>query len=104
MRFLPKSLFGRLILVLLTGLVLAQFLSAVVLLRDRGQVLSEAIRENLIDRTAGIVRLMDSLRPTDRGRLLPLLRAPELQITLVDSPQPQPTVDSESQSSAEVVK
>ena len=86
MRLLPRSLFGRLVLVLLTGLVLAQLLSAFILLRDRGQVLYQSIRENLIDRTAGIVRLLDSLPARDRQQLVPLLAGPELHITLAGQP------------------
>ena len=96
MRILPKSLFGRLGLVLLTGLVLAQLLSAFILLRDRGQVLYDAVRENLIVRTAGIVHLLDSLSPADRQRLLPLLSGQELQISL--SRQPLSKTDTESES------
>ena len=72
MRLLPRSLFGRLVLVLLTGLVLAQLLSTFVLLRDRGQVIYDAIQENLIARTAAIVRLLDALTPVERRRLIPL--------------------------------
>jgi len=96
MRLLPQSLFGRLVLVMLTGLVLAQLLTAFILLRDRGQVLYEAVRENLIVRTAGIVRLLDSLSPAERQRLLPLLTGSEFQITL--SPQPLPAIDVETDS------
>jgi len=81
---------------MLTGLVLAQLLSAFILLRDRGQVLYDAVRENLIVRTAGIVHLLDSLTPADRLRLLPLLSGQELQINL--SNQPLADSDSESES------
>ena len=104
MRLMPQSLFGRLILLLLTGLVLAQLLSAFVLLRDRGQVLFEAIRENLIERTAGIVHLMDSLNPEDRVRLLPLLTTPELRIGVVDRPTTFPAAARESRVAADIVK
>ncbi len=104
MRLFPKSLFGRLVLVLLSGLVLAQLLTAFILLRDRGQVLYEAVRQNLIVRTAGIVRLLDTLTPTERQRLLPLLSGPELQIVL--SPQALPSEDAEPDSrlAADVVR
>ena len=104
MRLMPQSLFGRLVLLLLTGLVLAQLLSAFVLLRDRGQVLFEAIRGNLIERTAGIVRLMDSLNPEDRLRLLPLLATPELRISVADQPTTVRETESESRIAADFVK
>lgn len=104
MRLFPRSLFGRLILLLLTGLILAQFLTAFVLLRDRGQTLYESIRENLIVRTAAIVRTLDSLASLERQRLLPLLSAPELRITLADQPFSVPEPDSQTRVPAEIVK
>ena len=104
MRVLPRSLFGRLVLVLLTGLVLAQLLSAFILLRDRGQVLYESIRENLIVRTAGIVRLLDSLPSPDRQQLVPLLVSPELRITLSERPVSTPEPNQDSYLASEVVR
>jgi len=92
MRILPRSLFGRLTLVLLVGLVLAQLLSASILLRDRGQTLYRSVRADLVERTAGIVRLLDALAPVERRRLLPLLSTPETRIRLTDAPaDAQPT-------------
>lgn len=104
MRLFPRSLFGRLILLLLTGLVLAQFLSAFVLLRDRGQLLYESVRENLIVRTAAIVHMLDSLAPLERQRLLPLLTTPELRITLADKPLSVAEPDSQTRMPAGIVK
>ncbi len=104
MRVLPRSLFGRLVLVLLTGLVLAQLLSAFILLRDRGQVLYESIRENLIVRTAGMVRLLDSIPALDRRQLLPLLASPELHIALSQQPVSTPEPDRDSGLASEVVR
>jgi signal transduction histidine kinase len=86
MRILPRSLFGRLTLVLLVGLVLAQLLSASILLRDRGQTLYRSVRADLVERTAGIVRLLDALAPVERRRLLPLLSTPETRIRLTRAP------------------
>lgn len=104
MRLIPKSLFGRLVLVMLSGLVLAQLFTAFILLRDRGQALYDAVRQNLIVRTTGIVRLLDPLTPAERQRLLPLLSGSDLQVTL--SQQPLPLMDSEAESrlASEVVK
>ncbi|WP_029131861.1 ATP-binding protein [Sedimenticola selenatireducens] len=86
MRILPRSLFGRLVLVLLTGLILTQLISAFILLRDRGQVLYQSIRDDLITRTAGIVRLLESFPLQERPSLLPMLASREMQITLSDRP------------------
>jgi signal transduction histidine kinase len=96
MRVLPRSLFGRLTLVLLLGLVAAQLLSAWFLLRDRGQALYQSMRENTVARVAGIVRLLDALRPAERDRLLPLLSAPETLVELAAAPVPAPVADAAS--------
>ncbi len=104
MRLLPKSLFGRLVLVLLSGLVLAQLLTAFLLLRDRGQVLYEAVRQNLIMRTAGIVRLLDPLAPAERRRLLPLLSGSDLQVSLSSQPLSETDSETESRLASEVVR
>ena len=94
MRILPRSLFGRLTLVLLTGLVAAQILSASILLRDRGQTLYQSIRTDLIDRTAGIIRLLEALPAAERRRLLPLLSTTETRIRIAQAPAQPPAQDS----------
>lgn len=104
MMLLPKTLFGRLVLVLLTGLVLAQLLSAVILLRDRGQVLYESIRENMIVRTTGIVRLLNSLPASNREHLIPLLASPELRIKLAQQPLEVSAMDTNSKYASQKVK
>jgi len=96
MRVLPRSLFGRLTLVLLTGLTVTVLLSAGVQLRDRGQVIYEAIHHDVIERTAGIVQLLDALPPTERSRLLPLLSSAQTRIGLADQPQETPPADTRS--------
>ncbi|MCU7837672.1 MAG: HAMP domain-containing protein [gamma proteobacterium symbiont of Taylorina sp.] len=104
MTLLPKTLFGRLILVLLTGLILAQLLSAIILLRDRGQVLYESIRENMIVRTTGIVQLLNSLPAPDREHLIPLLASPELRIKLAEQPLEISAMDQNSKYASQKVK
>ena len=104
MRLLPKSLFGRLVLVLLSGLVLAQLLTAFILLRDRGQALYDTVRQNLIVRTTGIVRLLDPLTPAERRRLLPLLSGSDLQVSLSRQPLPLEDAKAESRLASEVVR
>ena len=91
-------------LVMLTGLVLAQLLSAFILLRDRGEVLYESIRANMIIRTARIVCLLDSISPMDRQQLLPILTSPELRISLSDQPISIPETDADSRLASEVVR
>ena len=96
MSILPKSLFGRLVLVLLIGLILAQSLSAYFLLHDRGQTLYQAIQENLITRTSAITQLLNSAPANKREQFLPLFSSPELSIKL--SNEPVETSDGNSES------
>jgi signal transduction histidine kinase len=96
MRVLPRTLFGRLTLVLLTGLTLTVTLSTGVQLRERGQVLYAAIHSDVIERTVGIVRLLDSLSAAERERLLPVLSSTQTRVGLADGPAPPSPLDGRS--------
>ena len=63
MRFLPRSLFGRLLLVLSAGLIVAQLLSATINLVERDRALVTARGMQPAHRIADIVNLLDSLSP-----------------------------------------
>jgi len=82
MRFLPQSLFSRLVLVLLTGLVIAQLLSLAVHLHERGELLSQASGMQAAQRIADIVKLLEPLSPAERVRIVQVLSAPPLTISL----------------------
>lgn len=82
MRLLPQSLFGRLLLFLTGGLVLAQLLSAAILLQDREQALYHAIGGHVAQRIASIVNLLDSLDETERQRLVTALDLPPTRLSL----------------------
>jgi len=82
MRGLPQSLFGRLLLFLTGGLVLAQLLSAAILLQDRDQSLYHAIGGYVAQRIVAIVNLLDTLEPQERQRLVTALDLPPTRISL----------------------
>ncbi|MDH4191928.1 MAG: ATP-binding protein [Betaproteobacteria bacterium] len=82
MRLLPQSLFGRLVLVLLAGLVLAQLATGYINLTERGQLLYEAGGMRLAQRIADIGRLLDSLPPVERRQVVAIFNAPPLTISL----------------------
>lgn len=103
MRLLPRSLLGRLTLVLLTGLTVTVLLSAWVQMRDRGQIIYQGIHTDLIQRTVGIVQLMNALQPEERDRLLPLLSTPQTRIGLTEAPMELPQADAQSGVAAELV-
>ena len=82
MRWLPQSLFGRLLALLLAGLILAQALSAAILLYDRGQTAYRAIGGNVAERIAALVRLLDDMPQSERHRLTKALNIPLNRISL----------------------
>ena len=86
MHLVPRSLFSRLVLVLLGGLLIAQFLSLAILLRERGEALAQASGMQSAQRIADIVRLLDSLGPVERRRIVPVLDSPPLTVALDRGP------------------
>jgi signal transduction histidine kinase len=86
MRLLPRSLFSRLVLVLLTGLAVAQLVSFAIHMHERGQVLLEASGMQSAQRIADIVRLLESLGPAERRRVGNVLSAPPMAIRLDQGP------------------
>lgn len=86
MRLLPKSLYGRLTIILLVGLLLAQVLGAAILFRDRGLTLYQASGMQSAQRIAQIVRLLEPVGRAERLRLINVLNVPPLRISLDDPP------------------
>jgi signal transduction histidine kinase len=82
MRLAPRSLFGRLMLVLLTVLVAAQLVSFAIHMHDRSEALQQASGMESAQRIAEIVKLLDSLQPAERRRIVPVLSTPALAIAL----------------------
>jgi signal transduction histidine kinase len=82
MSLVPRSLFSRLVLVLLTGLVIAQLLSFAIHMHERGELLSQASGMQSAQRIADIVQLLETLSPDERHRIVPVLSAPPIIISL----------------------
>ncbi len=85
MRWVPQSLFGRLVLVLLGGLIVAQLLSTAISLSERDQALFSFSDEQWAQRDAAAVALMDSVSPAEQQRIASILTTPRLFVTV--SPQ-----------------
>ncbi len=86
MRLLPRSLFGRLMLVLASGLVVAQLLSTAINLVERDSALVRASGMQPAQRIADIVTLLDSLSPVERQRIVAILNVPPLVVSLDRTP------------------
>jgi signal transduction histidine kinase len=92
-RWLPRSLFGRMMLVLASGLLLAQLLSAAINFAERDRLLVAASGMQQAQRIADVVKLLDSLDPPARERIVSVLRVPPLVLSLEDAPR-QPLPDA----------
>lgn len=86
MRFLPASLFGRLVLVLLGVLLAAQFIAAGILLRDRGTAVYETSGLHAAQRIAGIVQLLETLDPGQRDLILRAVNTASFRVSLSRPP------------------
>jgi signal transduction histidine kinase len=82
MRLLPRSLFGRLVLILLGGLAIAQLATAYLNLSERDQLLYRAGGMRTAQRIADICRLLDSVSAEERRRIVAVFSEPPLAITL----------------------
>jgi signal transduction histidine kinase len=86
MRLVPRSLFGRIVVVLLAGLVAAQALSMAVHMHERGELLYRASGLQSAQRVADIVKLLDSVPTAERRRIAGLFDSPPLIVTLDAAP------------------
>ena len=82
MNLLPRSLFSRLVLVLLTVLVAAQLLGFAIHMHERGQLLQQASGMQSAQRIADIVRLLEPLAPAEREKVAGVLNAAPMSIRL----------------------
>lgn len=82
MRLLPRSLFARLVLVLLAGLVVAQLVSFGIHMQERGELLTRAGGAQSAQRIADIVRLLEPADPRGRREIVQVLAAPPLVVSL----------------------
>ena len=89
MRLFPRSLFGRLMLVLASGLIVAQLLSAAINFAERDTLLSRASGMQPARRVADVVKLLDSFEAPERARIAAILSVPPLLLTLGHAPAGQ---------------
>jgi len=86
MRLLPKSLFARMVLILLSGLIVAQLLSFAIHSRERVEFMLRAAGARSAERIADIVKLLDSIAPAERAKIVNVLSSPPLRIALDEPP------------------
>jgi signal transduction histidine kinase len=86
-RLLPRSLFGRLLLVLGAGLLVAQGLSAAINWAERDRLVDRSFGMQGAQRIADIVELLNGLDAAGRERLVAVFRTAPMVLTLADAPQ-----------------
>ncbi|MGH8307455.1 MAG: ATP-binding protein [Gammaproteobacteria bacterium] len=82
MRLWPRSLFGRLILVLIAGLIVAQIIATFLSLHERDQALVHFSDQQWVQRNVDAVRLIESLPVSERAQVAGILTSPRLTVTL----------------------
>jgi signal transduction histidine kinase len=84
-KILPSSLYGRLLAILLVGLMVPQLLSALVHLYDRDSVLHQTMGAESAEKISSIVELLDSVEPVLRQSIVDALSGYPLEIVLYSS-------------------
>lgn len=82
MKLLPRSLFSRLVIVFIVGLLVAQGISLAIVLHDRGEFLSRVSGVQSVRRIADTVILFDTVNISERQRLVKLLSSPVMRISI----------------------
>ena len=86
MTLLPRSLFGRTLLVLVTGLMLAEIGSQVVDFFDRGSGVYRLGAQQTALRIAQSARILNRLDPAQRGGVIDEMNGPNFSVVLSDVP------------------
>ncbi|MBF0220440.1 MAG: HAMP domain-containing protein [Gammaproteobacteria bacterium] len=83
MSLLPRTLFGRLVLLMAGGLVLAQLLGAALHLSERQRTIGTTVGHELAQRVAAVHRAIDSQNGSARQELAERLSTPRQHLSVV---------------------
>jgi signal transduction histidine kinase len=90
MRLLPQSLFGRLVWILVIGLIIAQFLSVIMREEDREEFFYQTRTIETARRISDIVAVLNALKPEDRASVVSSLSAFSVLVSKVEPGPPAP--------------
>jgi signal transduction histidine kinase len=82
MTLLPRTLFGRLLLLMATGLITAQLIGVALHLAERQRTISTTVSYELSQRLGAVYRAIDNQHGDERSRLAQLLSTPRQQLTV----------------------
>ncbi len=88
MTLLPRTLFWRLMLVLVLGLILAQVIGSMILLRDRDDALQQNRGLHLVNRVTSVVRLLEDTDSTKWPGIIAAFDSPDFRLSISDQPRP----------------
>jgi signal transduction histidine kinase len=83
MKLLPRTLFGRLVLIMAGGLVLAQLIGAVMHLAERQRTIGTTVGHEFAQRVAAVHRAIDSQSGNARQHLAEHLSTPRQHLSVV---------------------
>jgi len=86
MRLFPRSLFGRLVLVLTAGITVALIGSAAVNLHERHHMIEHARYERFAQRIATMTQLLDRMEPSERNQLARVMSDHHTHIHIAPTP------------------
>ena len=81
-RFLPKTLFGRILLAMFCGLLAVQAVGVWLMLEDRARFGERLLGEYVAQRIAGILGILDDAQPAERVRLVRALSTAPIRLSL----------------------
>ncbi|MEM7170705.1 MAG: ATP-binding protein [Pseudomonadota bacterium] len=89
-RLWPSSMAGQLILLLVLSLIAAQVAGLVLFFDERRSALRSLQRDQVVSRTASVLRLLDATPPALQEQIVRAASAPNLQFSLQDSATVRP--------------
>lgn len=83
MTLLPRTLFGRLLLLMTSGLVVAQLIGAAMHLTERQRTIGTTVSHEFAQRVAAVHRAIDSQTGSERERLAERLSTPRQHVSVL---------------------
>jgi signal transduction histidine kinase len=106
MKFLPKTLFGRMVLIVIGGMLLAQILGIAYVMQDRQRTQLQIRVTRAAQRAADLVRVLDTLSVVDRSSVMSAYHSSRVtvgkltEISALPQSDPELTEDAEELSNA----
>jgi signal transduction histidine kinase len=101
-RWLPRSLFGQMVLILLAGLLVSHLVGTLIYASDRAQAVRAIGGYAATQRIANLTQLIDEAPPAWRNRIAAAASDPTLQVTL--SPEPPAFAEASADTGSRTIR